>query len=150
MILDIFGHYVVGWMLARQESAALARRIIEETCHKQAIQLNQLTIHADREFSMTSKPVAFLLADQGVTKTNSRPHKGGQILFHPIENLEELLLAIAGKTVQRGYQTAHFLQRSSVSTLNGRQRRKSSSPGRAAPVRREYAKPGGCDSKKAS
>ncbi|NLI32349.1 MAG: transposase family protein [Deltaproteobacteria bacterium] len=68
MILDIFSHYVVGWMLARQESAALAQRIIEETCHKQAIQLNQLTIHADRGFSMTSKPVAFLLADQGVTR----------------------------------------------------------------------------------
>lgn len=74
VILDIFSRYVVGWMLARQESAALAQRLIEETCHKQAIEPNQLTIHADRGSSMTSKPVAFLLADLGVTKTHSRPH----------------------------------------------------------------------------
>ena len=31
-------------------------------------------IHADRGSSMTSKPVALLLADLGVTKTHSRPH----------------------------------------------------------------------------
>ncbi len=74
VILDIFSRYVVGWMLAGRESAALAQRLIEETCHKQAIQPNQLTIHADRGSSMTSKPVAFLLADLGITKTHSRPH----------------------------------------------------------------------------
>jgi len=33
-----------------------------------------LTIHADRGTSMTSKTVAHLLADLGVTKTHSRPH----------------------------------------------------------------------------
>jgi len=33
-----------------------------------------LTIHADRGSSMTSKPVAFLLADLGVTQSHSRPH----------------------------------------------------------------------------
>ncbi|MGM3331270.1 transposase, partial [Bacillus cereus group sp. BC251] len=32
------------------------------------------TIHADRGSSMTSKPVAFLLADLGVTQSHSRPH----------------------------------------------------------------------------
>jgi putative transposase len=74
VIMDIFSRYVVGWMLAGRESAALAERLIEETCHKQAIQPNQLTIHADRGSSMTSKPVAFLLADLGITKTHSRPH----------------------------------------------------------------------------
>ena len=34
----------------------------------------QLTLYADHGPSMTSKPVAFLLADLGVTKTHSRPH----------------------------------------------------------------------------
>ena len=49
-------------------------RLIEETVAKQGIEPGQLTIHADRGTSMTSKPVAFLLADLGVTKTHSRPH----------------------------------------------------------------------------
>ena len=31
-------------------------------------------MHADRGSSMTSKPVAFLLADLGITKSHSRPH----------------------------------------------------------------------------
>jgi putative transposase len=33
-----------------------------------------LTVHADRGSSMTSKPVAFLLADLGVLKTHNRPY----------------------------------------------------------------------------
>jgi putative transposase len=74
VILDVFSRYVTGWMIAPRESAQLARKLIEDTCCKQQIQPGQLTIHADRGSSMTSKPVAFLLADLGVTKTHSRPY----------------------------------------------------------------------------
>ena len=74
VILDVFSRYVVGWMVAHRESAEMARKLIEHTCHKQQIDHGQLTLHADRGSSMTSKPVAFLLADLGVTKTHSRPH----------------------------------------------------------------------------
>jgi len=74
VLLDIFSRYVTGWMVAYRESAELAKRLIEESCKKQHIQPGQLTLHADRGTSMSSKPVAFLLADLGVTKTHSRPH----------------------------------------------------------------------------
>ncbi len=74
VILDIFSRYVVGWMVAPRESAELAKRLIADTCRKQGIATGQLTIHADRGTSMTSKPVALLMADLGVTKTHSRPH----------------------------------------------------------------------------
>ncbi len=74
VILDVFSRYVVGWMVAHRESAEMARKLIQDTCSKQQIAHGQLTIHADRGSSMTSKPVAFLLADLGVTKTHSRPH----------------------------------------------------------------------------
>jgi putative transposase len=74
VILDVFSRYVVGWMVADREGKQLARQFIEETCAKQQISEGQLTIHADRGSSMTSKPVALLLADLGVTKTHSRPH----------------------------------------------------------------------------
>jgi putative transposase len=73
-ILDVFSRYSVGWMIAERESAALAEELIAATCVRQNIQLGQLTIHADRGSSMTSKPVALLMADLGVTKTHSRPH----------------------------------------------------------------------------
>ncbi len=74
VILDIFSRYVVGWMVAHREQAALAKRLIAETCKKQHIEEGQLTIHADRGSSMKSKAVANLLADLGVTKTHSRPY----------------------------------------------------------------------------
>jgi len=74
VIMDIFSRYVVGWMIAHRESAPLAERLIRETIAKQNIVPSQLTVHADRGSSMTSKSVAFLLADLGVTKTHSRPY----------------------------------------------------------------------------
>jgi len=74
VILDVFSRYVVGWMIAPREGATLAGKLIEETCEKQIILPDQLTIHADRGPSMRSKPVALLLADLSVTKTHSRPY----------------------------------------------------------------------------
>ena len=73
-IMDVFSRYVVGWMIAERESASLAKELIAETCARQGIVPSQLTIHADRGSSMTSKSVALLMADLGVTKTHSRPH----------------------------------------------------------------------------
>jgi len=74
VILDLFSRYVVGWMVANREMASLATRLIELSCEKQGIQEDQLIIHSDRGPSMTSKSVALLLADLGITKSLSRPH----------------------------------------------------------------------------
>jgi putative transposase len=73
-ILDIFSRYVVGWLLAQQESAKLAERLIRETCAKQGIEPGQLSLHADRGGPMISKTLAQLLADMGVEKSHARPH----------------------------------------------------------------------------
>ena len=74
VVLDIFSRYVVGWMLATRESASLAERLLADSVRKQGVDPDQLTIHADRGSSMSSKPVALMLADLGVTKSHSRPH----------------------------------------------------------------------------
>jgi putative transposase len=74
VVLDIYSRYAVGWMVAAREAASLAERLLADTIAKQQVQAGQLTVHADRGTSMTSKPVALLLADLGVTKSHSRPH----------------------------------------------------------------------------
>ena len=74
VILDVFSRYVVGWMIAPRESSVLAKKLIQETCDKHLILPGELNLHADRGSSMRGKPVAFLLADLGVTKTHSRPY----------------------------------------------------------------------------
>jgi putative transposase len=74
VILDIYSRYIVGWLVADRESAELAKELIEQSCKKQDIIPGELTVHSDRGPSMRSKPVAFLLADLGVTKSHSRPY----------------------------------------------------------------------------
>ena len=74
VVLDIFSRYVVGWMVAPRESAALAQELIAEACARQGIEPGQLTIHADRGSPMKAKSTAMLFADLGVTKSHSRPH----------------------------------------------------------------------------
>lgn len=73
VLLDVFSRYVPGWLLAHHESGTLADRLIAETVAKEGV-TSGLTIHADRGTSMTSKPVALLMADLGITKSHSRPH----------------------------------------------------------------------------
>ncbi len=73
VMLDLFSRYVVGWLLAMNESASLAARLVSETCAKQNVREGDLTIHADRGTAMTSKTLAEKLIDLGVKKTHSRP-----------------------------------------------------------------------------
>lgn len=73
VILDIFSRYAVGWLLASRECSQLAARLIRETCDKQAVSPDQLTIHSDRGPAMKSQTVAQLLAALGVVKSHSRP-----------------------------------------------------------------------------
>ena len=74
VILDVFSRYVVGWTVQYRENAQLAKALIEQATEQQQITPKILTLHADRGAPQRAKPVAFLLADLGVTKTHSRPY----------------------------------------------------------------------------
>jgi putative transposase len=74
VILDVFSRYAVGWTVQHRETGPIAKALINQAVAQQQIARDQLTVHADRGSSMTSKPVAFLLADLGVTKSHSRPY----------------------------------------------------------------------------
>jgi putative transposase len=73
VVLDLFSRYVVGWMVAPRETAALAQNLIDTTCQRQGIEPEQLTLHADRGSPMTAKSMSELLVDLGVVKSHSRP-----------------------------------------------------------------------------
>jgi putative transposase len=74
VILDVFSRYVVAWAVQHRENGQLAKALIEQATEQQQITPRVLTLHADRGGPMRGKPVAFLLADLGVTKTHSRPY----------------------------------------------------------------------------
>jgi putative transposase len=74
VIIDIFSRYVVAWTVAAAETGKLAQEFIADALTSQGITRDQLSLHADRGTSMTSKPVAQLLVDLGVARSHSRPH----------------------------------------------------------------------------
>jgi len=71
--LDIFSRKIAGWLIAEREEAELAELLIAESCAREGIAPQQLTLHADRGAPMTSKSVAELLIDLGVARSHSRP-----------------------------------------------------------------------------
>ena len=73
-VLDVFSRYVVAWTVQQRESGEIAKDLIGQAIEQQGVARDTLTVHADRGSSMTSKPVAYLLADLGVTRTHNRPY----------------------------------------------------------------------------
>ena len=74
VIIDIYSRYIPGWLLADHESEDLAKMLIEQTCQRQAVKSEQLTIHADNGGVMKSTTLAGLFEKLGVRRTHSRPH----------------------------------------------------------------------------
>ncbi len=58
------------WTIAAREDSDLAKEMLEEAMGTHGV---PDVVHADRGTSMTSKPVAQLLVDLGVTRSHSRP-----------------------------------------------------------------------------
>jgi putative transposase len=73
VILDVYSRYAVGWLVAPRESARLAEELIADAIYAHQVSAGQLSLHADRGSSMTSKTVNQLLADLGVTQSHSTP-----------------------------------------------------------------------------
>ena len=61
-------------MVALRQTAALAQKLIRESCRKQGIEPGQLTIHADLGSPMIAKTTAQFFITLGINKSHSRPH----------------------------------------------------------------------------
>jgi putative transposase len=74
VVLDVFSRYVVAWGVYTRESEENARALFMTAIGNEAVNPRQLTVHADRGSTMTSKSLTQLFAELGVTKSHSRPH----------------------------------------------------------------------------
>ena len=70
-LIDIYSRYSPGWLVMAAEDSVVARDFIDDAINRNGIRPH--TIHADRGTSMTSKTVAVLLVDLGITRSHSRP-----------------------------------------------------------------------------
>lgn len=71
--LDIFSRCVVGWTVARTESAAVARGFLAEAFERHRIEPGRLVCHSDRGTPMLARSTALLYADLGIKQSLSRP-----------------------------------------------------------------------------
>ena len=54
VVMDLFSHYVVAWMLSRKENSSLAQQLMSEAVARYDIAPEQLTLHQDRGSPMTA------------------------------------------------------------------------------------------------
>jgi putative transposase len=73
VVLDLFSRYVVAWMVAERENAALAKQLFGEAISRYGIEPGQLIVHQDRGAPMTAHGFAELLGELGVERSYSRP-----------------------------------------------------------------------------
>lgn len=73
VMIDLFSRYVIGWLLAERETAALATQFVADTIAARGVEPTTLTVHQDRGAPMTSGSMAQLCATLGVTQSFSRP-----------------------------------------------------------------------------
>jgi putative transposase len=70
VMIDIYSRYIVGACVHVTETAVLAEEMMQTVF---TVHGAPRVVHADRGTSMTSKTVAALLSDLGVTRSHSRP-----------------------------------------------------------------------------
>lgn len=73
VVLDLFSRFVVGWLIAAHESAALAEQLIAESYARQGVGRGQLAVHSDRGGPMIAKPLGVLFDALGITPSLARP-----------------------------------------------------------------------------
>ncbi len=73
VVLDIFSRYVVAWMVAEHENAALAKQLFAAAISRYDIEPGKLIVHQDRGAPMTAHGFTQLLGELGVERSYSRP-----------------------------------------------------------------------------
>lgn len=73
VVMDLFGRFVVAWMISRKENSALAQQLIQETLTRYGLDEQSVTLHQDRGSPMIAQSFLDLMADLGVVCSHSRP-----------------------------------------------------------------------------
>jgi putative transposase len=81
LILDLFSRCIVGWMVARRETTALAQQLIIRSIERAGIAGGQLTLHNDRGAPMTAHTFDAMLTTLGIEASRSRPRVSNDNAF---------------------------------------------------------------------
>ncbi|MCX6064869.1 MAG: IS3 family transposase [Chloroflexi bacterium] len=73
LFVDIFSRKIVGWQVYEEENSALAGGLLRDLCHREGIQLQQLTLHSDNGSPMKGSSMLATLQQLGIMPSFSRP-----------------------------------------------------------------------------
>ena len=73
LFVDIFSRKIVGWQVYEEESSALAGELLQDLCHREGIQSNQLILHSDNGSPMKGSTMLATMQQLGVMPSFSRP-----------------------------------------------------------------------------
>jgi putative transposase len=73
VLIDLYSRYIVGWMIAETENAALAQRFVGTAAQHHQITEHSLTLHQDRGAPMTAGSFISLLTELKIDVSHSRP-----------------------------------------------------------------------------
>lgn len=73
LFLDIFSRKIVGWQVYDAECSTLASALLRDICHREAIGLHQVTLHADNGGPMKGATMLATLQALGIMPSFSRP-----------------------------------------------------------------------------
>jgi len=88
LILDVFSRYIIDWVVASTESAAIATTLFDEAAARYNVRPGQLHVHADGGPAMKSKSLAMLFADLAISKTHSRRLERQPVLRGAFQNAQ--------------------------------------------------------------
>jgi putative transposase len=74
LVLDLFSRFIVGWLIAEQQSGDYAEQLLATSFNRFQLQPAQLTVHSDNGGPMIAKPLTWLFSQLGIQPSLSRPH----------------------------------------------------------------------------
>lgn len=73
LVMDIYSRKIVGWSVHEKESSDHAASLIEQACHDENIERNQIVLHSDNGSPMKGITMIVMLEKLGVLPSFSRP-----------------------------------------------------------------------------
>lgn len=73
LCLDIFSRKIVGWQVYANESSFYAAQLLEDICHREGIQTNQVVLHSDNGAPMKGASMRSMMQALGIVPSFSRP-----------------------------------------------------------------------------
>ena len=73
LIVDVFSRAIVGWTVSDVESADISSQLVRETCMRQGVRPEQLSLHSDNGGPMKGATMLVTLQKLGVVPSFSRP-----------------------------------------------------------------------------